>query len=303
MIPQRSIKGKGKARVEPSESDPLLPSSSSSAAPLTAPSGRWGQHRGRSILATALIVIASLVLTAILFLALLVSSFNPSEKELDLLSTTAFTYLGPDDVRILNITDDGILVQVSLRCGVDVDDALGLYRFKGAAEKDEAIASGTRGTGAEWWEELRRWVAYRVLDQLPTKTIEVNVTDPMTIYTGSLDSLPLLSMTILDNLTIPLVTGVDRNLSWLQPLTFTALAKPIASTGQLWEFVQHAWTAGEAKVVINIRKVQAKIPESVWWARYGRGEKEELCFSTGLPGKLSVSNCLILVPHPFLISM
>ena len=295
------VQGKGKARAEPTERDALLSSSSSSDRLLVEAPPRRIRHV-RGILAIALIVLGSFILAVFLFLALLAYSFKPSEEELGLLPTTAFTYAGPDDIHVLNVTDDGILVQVSLRCGIDMNTVLGLYRYSGISRKEDAIAIGMRGTGAKWWESVRRWAAHRVLDRLPAKTVEVNVTDPILIFPSHFESPPLLSLRVLDNLTIPLVTGVDRDSSWLQPLTFTALAKPIASTGQLWDFVQHAWTVGEAKVVISVRRAEAKLSEGVWWARYGHAEKEDLVFSTGVSGESFTKHRLISMPHPFPIS-
>ena len=286
-------KGKGKARAEPTERDPLLPSSSRLPdVPDEAPPLRTG--RFRSVLLTALIVFASLFLSAILFIALLAYSFKPSERELEQLPKTAFAYAGPDNVQVLNVTDDGILVNVSVRCGIDVDSAMGISRLDPAA-KAEAAERGDRGTGAEWWESLRRWSAYRALDQLPARAIQVNVSDPIFIFPKHFDSPPLLSLRIFDDLFIPLVADVDPKSAWLKPVSFLALAKPIATTGQLWEFVQHAWLDGEAKVVVGISHVEVKVPGgNAWWAKYAQGEKDDLVMGVQVPGKL-----LGRSTHPF----
>jgi len=286
--------------VSPTETDPLLPSlPSDDDAPIEHPIRRVPQIR--NILATTLIVTTSLTLAALLFLVLLAYSFRPSERELDLLPKTAFAYAGPDDVHVLNVTDDGILVKISLRCGIDIDSALGIRPLDNR-HKDEAITSGMRGTGAHWWESLRRWTAYRVLDQLPTQAVEIYVPDPIMIFPQQLEKMPLLSMRIMESLTIPFMTGVNTQSPWLQPLTFTALAKPIASTGQLWDFVQQSWAMGEARVAVSLHRAEAKLPEGVWWAKYVRGEKEGLVLRAELPGKSVEPFHLILVPRPFPVS-
>lgn len=231
-----------------------------------------------------MIVIASLVLSAALFLALLAFSFKPSESELDLLPRTAFSYAGPDDVHVLNVTDDGILLKISLRCGIDVDNALGLSRAYDLG-KDESDLHGMRGRGAQWWESLRRRTAHAILDQLPAQNIHIKLLDPLVVFTGHSERIPLLSLDVLDDLKIPLIRDVDPRAPWLKPLTFVALAKPIATTGQLWEFIQHAWIAGEARIVINIHRAQGRIAQGVWWTKYARAQKEDLVFDAGLPGE------------------
>jgi hypothetical protein len=292
-------KGKGKARAEPSERDPLLPSSSRIVeAPIEEPPRRSG--RFRSVLLTVLVVVVSLLLSALLFTALLAYSFKPSERELEHLPETAFAYAGPDNVQVLNVTDDGILVNVSVRCGIDIDSALGIAKLAPEA-KAEAGERGDRGTGAEWWEALRRWTAYRALDQLPAKSIQVNVSEPILVFPKHFESPPLLSLRILDGLLVPLVADVDPKSAWLKPVSFLALAKPIASTGQLWEFVQHAWLDGEAKVVVSISHVEAKLlGGNAWWAKYAQGEKKDLVMGVQVPGESDVRPThLTPVPRPF----
>lgn len=293
-----SAKGKGKARAEPTERDPLLPSSSRSVIIGHEPQTRT--PRWRSILYTILITIFSLLFAAGLFVALLAYSFKPSESELQALPKTAFSYAGPDNVQVLNVTNEGILVNVTLRCGIDVDTALGITHLDDD-EKAEAIQRGERGTGAEWWESLRRWTASRALGQLSTRSIEVNISDPIYVFPRHFDTPPLLSLQVLDPLFVPLVPGVQSRSSWLETMSFTALARPIASTGQLWDFVQHAWAEGEVKVVVGIGKVEARLPERAWWAKYAQAVQEDLVMSLGVPGECPSSGTSphSPVPHPF----
>ena len=174
-------KGKGKA-THPSESSPLLGSSSrsnrtdhdqhldraSTRSPILSP-------RIRSIIVSALIVLASLLISAILFLALLAFSFRPSPSELEALPKTAFRYTSPEEVKILNITEEGVLVNVTIRCGIDADRVFGVQGFSSNEEKAVASQLGKRGVGADWWEDLRRWTARMAINQLPSQAVEVNL--------------------------------------------------------------------------------------------------------------------------------
>jgi hypothetical protein len=274
-------KGKGKARAEPTERDPLLPSTSRAhlADPSPARSSRWG-----SAFSIIGIILFSLIFSLLLFLALLAYSFKPSESELQALPKTAFAYAGPDNVQVLNVTDAGILVNVTFRCGIDADQALGIS-YMDPETKGEAVEAGSRGTGAEWWERLRRWTATKALDQLSTRSIEVNVSLPIYVFPEHFETMPLLALEVLDPLRVPLVSGVEPRTPWLETMSFTALARPIASTGQLWEYVQRAWSQGEAKVVVGIGRVEARLPETAWWARYAQTTQEDLVLDIGVPGR------------------
>ena len=127
-------------------------------------------------------IIFSLLFSLILFLLLLGYSFKPSEAELALLPNKAFVYAGPDALHVLDIRNDGVLVNVSLRVGIDADLALGVnQRHRTEEEKEEAAAAGQRGNGVHWWEKLRRWVARQALLQLPEQVIEVMIPQPIAI--------------------------------------------------------------------------------------------------------------------------
>lgn len=279
-------KGKGKARAEPTERDPLLPSTS------TTPAGPYPDEtrpptrrsRIRSILSTVAIILFSLILSLALFLALLAHSFQPSRSELKELPTTAFAYSGPDNVQVLNVTDGGIFVNVSIRCGINADTALGLSS-PDQGQKANATRPGARGTGARWWESLRQWSAYRVLDRLPEKAVQITTQEPIYVFPEHFDTLPLLKVTVLEPILVPLVTRVRPGTPWLQPLSFTVAVRPIASTGQLWEFVQQAWAQGEAQVVLGIAQAIAEVPADSWWAKYARTRQKDLAFELAVPGE------------------
>ncbi|WVF66280.1 hypothetical protein IAT40_001020 [Kwoniella sp. CBS 6097] len=254
---------------------------------------RSGERQGsgskiRSILLTSLVVLATLTVGAILFLVLLAASYRPSPSELSSLPKTAFAYSSPELISVLNITDDGLLLNLTVRCGIDADRALGVQEFQSPREKNSASERGERGVGAEWWERLRRWTAHRALKSLDTPSVSVNIPSLLHIYPQHSSASPLLSVRILDNLQVPLIWDIpvqspNEEPRWLQPLSFTALAKPLASTGELWEFVQRGWVEGSIKVTVDVATVQAKPAERAWWAKYGEIEKEDLNLDIQVP--------------------
>ncbi|KAK4687814.1 hypothetical protein P7C73_g2304, partial [Tremellales sp. Uapishka_1] len=275
-------KGKARASDPPSERSPLLGSSSQQALPLIErpPTER---RRFGSILCTVLLVLLSLTLSAVLFLVLLAYSFKPSPSELSTLPQTAFKYTPPDSVSVLNITEEGVYVNVTLRCGVDYDRALGVQSFRNDKERSHAIIQEYRGVGAGWWEDLRRWTAHRTLEIIPKSSVCVGIPAPIFILPGK--SLPpLLSLTVIDRLMVPLVRNVTTKTDdWLQEISFVALAKPIASTGDLWAFTQQSWRDGKAKVVVEVDMVDVKLPGKAWWSRWAKGQKEDLALEIEMP--------------------
>jgi hypothetical protein len=294
-------KDKGKARAvdvdpEPTERSPLLghgsPSHSHSSPRHVHPhiaaiqNERARESRTRSILYIALIISLSLLAAFGLFLALLLNSFRPSVTELDTLQDTAFQYKGPDGISIVNITDDGILVNVSLRAGIDWDRALGIQRWVDEEERQEAVWKGDRGTGADWWESLRQWTAGRMMSQLSEPTVQVSIPDQVLVLPDHFDSFPLLKVSVPSEFRIPLVANVKSDSrDWLPPLSILALAKPIASTGDLLAFAQRAWEQGELKVIIGVPKAQATIPLTGWLARFSKIEKLDITNQIIMPGK------------------
>lgn len=300
-------KDKGKARaIEPdlpTESSPLLGSTSQSRSPLHTRSQsphspvnhrhayartqvQAGPRTRTSILYAALIIALSLLAGCILFLALLINSFRPSNAESDTLQETAFQYAGPDGISIINVTDDGVLVNVSIRAGINWDQALGIQGWANEAEKEVAINRGLRGTGAEWWESLRRWTAGKMMSRLDKRSVEVEIPEQVLILPEHFTTIPLFSVTVPDRVSVPIVPGANTRggEDWLRPMHITALAKPIASTGDLMIFAQKAWEQGEAKVVVGVTKVKVTLPLTGWLAKFGHMEKEDITRRVQMPG-------------------
>jgi hypothetical protein len=290
-------KGKGRAvdvDTTPTERSPLLGDNGSPSRSHIRPvhphiaaiqSERARESRTRSILYIALIISLSLLAAFGLFLALLLNSFRPSTTELNTLQDTAFQYAGPDGISIVNVTDDGILVNVSLRAGIDWDRALGVQQWTDEDEKQQAVWKGDRGTGADWWESLRQWTAGKVMSQLSEPAIRVALPDQVLVLPDHFESFPLFKVSIPAEFRVPLVKNVKSGQQdWLPPLSILALAKPIASTGDLLAFAQKAWVNGEMKVVIGVPKAQATIPLQGFLARWGKIEKLDITKQISMPG-------------------
>ncbi|WWC85667.1 uncharacterized protein L201_000533 [Kwoniella dendrophila CBS 6074] len=300
-MPQNKGKGKSKATDTNPEVAPLLGSLSQTYHTEPLLDDEQAQPRSRtsrigSILFTIIIVLFTLIIAAILFLVLLAASYKPSPSELSSLPKTAFAYSPPESISVLNVTDDGILVNITLRCGIDADQALGVkaLSFDTPQEKSEAERRGERGLGAGWWENLRRFTAHKALSRLQRPSVSVHIPTLIDISSPNFKSLTsspsILSVNVLDELEIPLIWDIpnqpqppNSQPEWLQPISFRALAKPIASTGELWQFAQQAWAQGSVKVVIDINRVVARPSDNAWWAKYAEIEKEDLTMEIKSP--------------------
>jgi hypothetical protein len=289
LFAMRPAKGKAKAVNDPTERDPLLAASSPSH-PHPPDRGILPQpSRLRSILVIILVITFSVILSFVLLIALLAASFRPSPSELSSLPSTAFKYAPPDSVTVLNVTDSGIWLNITVRCGIDADAALGVRGFTSAKEREFAEIHGERGIGSQWWESMRRWVAHRALDSLPQRSIRVSLPDPIHVFPRHFTSPPLLSL-LVDQLDIPLVSGVPPVASperpqWLQATSVIAFARPIASTGELWAFVQRSWIEGSVQVVVSTPLALARVPQSPWWAQFAQVNESDLIMELALPGE------------------
>ena len=281
----------------PQEREALLPSSSHSpdSSPPRTPSQARLPRQTTSYLFTAGLVIFSAVFTSTLFLLLLGYSFKPSEAELATLPTTAFAYSGPESIHVLDITDHGVLVNVTVRLGIDADLALGT-KTRSKGDREDAAGRGERGLGVGWWEKIRRWTARQALAQLPQQAVNVVFPESIDIFPAHFSSPPLLSLSVNQTVPVPLVLDVDSKKNWLQPVSFVALARPMASGPQLWEYIQTTWMQGQVKVVVSVPTVEVGLPEGVWWSKYGQLEKQDLTMDLNLDSELSSGALLMFSP-------
>ncbi|EIW73155.1 hypothetical protein TREMEDRAFT_26565 [Tremella mesenterica DSM 1558] len=287
-MPILKSKNKGKARVsslsessEPSETSPLLGQPSlSTHDPIT-----HSSHTFRLILNTLAVIFLSLLLSFILFIVLLGASFRPSKNELSSLPHTAFTYSSPETIQVLNITESGVLVNITVRCGIDADKALGIISSSDLESKIEARERGDKGGGADWWEDLRRWTAHRLLQDI--NIININSPSDILLLSRQPHSPALFSISLPRPIEVPLVIGVKKDTpmkEWTKEVTVLAIARPIASTGELWDYVQSSWETGVARVTIGVEKVQVGLPQDgTWWGKWVKGDKEDLVLEVDIP--------------------
>jgi hypothetical protein len=293
-------KGKGKAKARspehsraPTERDPLIASSSriTEDAPDTVRPIR--RSRLGSILFTAGIVAFSLFLSALLFVALLAYSFKPSESEVQSLPKTAFAYSLPESIQVLNITEDGIRLNVSLRCGIDFDRALGISPI---SEQDRVHAQddSIRGIGAEWWEKIRRWTGHTLYKQLESRVVQVSLNDHILVLPEKAGNSPLLQVTVPEPLDIPLLSGRRQGGKDTLPLMWVQiLAKPVAGMGDLLSAARKAWEEGEVRVRVQTKTAHVALPEKAWWAKYGTMVKEDISMNLDIDGELDPSQSLL----------
>jgi hypothetical protein len=175
-------------------------------------------------------------------------------------------------------------VNITLRCGIDYDKAAGIASLS-EVEREEAVQRGDRGLGSDWWENLRRWTGHQVLRTMDIRSVQVEIPGLIHVYPHSIDSAPLLSVHIYEPLEIPLIPDITNQ--GLQPISFEVLAKPIASTGDLWAFAQHSWAAGEVNAVIGVRKVLGRVPAI---PGFGDVSAYRLSINVDMPGKFTLLN-------------
>ncbi|KLT41646.1 hypothetical protein CC85DRAFT_286302 [Cutaneotrichosporon oleaginosum] len=224
-----TAKDKGKARAAPpTERSPLLGDPSSSSSSSLPPACVQAPPRPRRL---GVYVALLALLASVGFIAILAASFVPSEREIQDLPDS-FKY-GTPTLHIQNVSDEGVRVNVTLSGGLDIDSALAL--------------DGRRGSS--WWQGLRRGAAHAV--PLPD-TVRVTIPQLQVYPRGG--GLPLLNITFPGDILVPLVRGDE-----LRPLSVEAVGAPIASVGEIWGWVQKAWAAGDAEVILGVPEAQARL--------------------------------------------
>jgi hypothetical protein len=274
-MPSNPAKGKGKARASsisstaPDEHTAFLPTSSTPAPqPIFRP-----RTSLRYRITTCLLILLSILLALGLFASLLLYSYKPSSSEIAALPKTALRYTLPEDIQVLDVAENGIRLNVTVRCGIDYDRVMGISRSELVGlQREEAEMRGDRGLGAGWWEDIRRWAAHKGLKATGISTIEVEIPRDITVYRSGDTSKALLSAVLSEPVQIPLLPNLSASAqaaggkdgTGLQSVSFEILAKPIASTGELWDMLQHAWASGEVTVSVGVRKALGRVPGLLW---------------------------------------
>jgi hypothetical protein len=299
---------KGKA-VDRSESTPLLsgqPSSSrvddeqldaarlrSHGRPATVP--LWRHH-----IVTTLLVLFTAVLSCVLLLALLTWSFVPGRSEEAELAR-GVVWQGPERVDVINVTNEGIWIEMDGFVGVDADWMLGVGK--------QTAAQGERGGGAAWWESLRgyfgRWMVRQVGE------MRVNIPDSVEVFASPPISTnhPIITCDVTQSLPVPLTpslrsahppifpphTDYPGVAAWLTPISVVVKVAPIARPEELLEFARQGWMRGKVGLDIRVKQVQVSAARASGWRKYVKSTQRDLV----MPFEFDSEYCSpVTRPHP-----
>jgi hypothetical protein len=275
--------------------------SSSEREPLLVPPDRGAQvqdaarrksQRKRSILSVIGITIASLVFALLLFAALLVHSFIPSDQDLQTVADGAVVVHPSPDIQVLNFTRSYTtgFVQVSGEAGIDALQILGIG----------ADGAQDRGHGAAWWESLRWSLGQRAVQF--AGPLVAQLPQAITIYPHG-SSKPLLNVTLSEPIDIPLIVrnskiplGDVHDADWLHPFTHDIRVDLLSHT-DLVGFATKAWARGAVTVDVVIPEVQVRSRTGKGWRRWLNVKQKDVCITRRMEGK-SVIFRFLFVPSP-----
>lgn len=234
----------------------------------------------------SLYTVAALLLAVLLLLVVAVSHLylatlkSPSPEAQSRILDESLLLKGPDRLQLLNISDEGILVRVDARLGLDPDHALDLWL-------------GQRGKQG-WWKNKERklveWGMSKVagvqVDVGEVRLAEIGaawnsqVLPPTTFNSANLDPQDMLAFH-LDPLVLPLpalnrkvhggkdekdalrppilgnhsTPAAQHNMS---PLNLTVLLKPVVPAPYIMEYAQHAIRKGVAQLDVKIANLRVR---------------------------------------------
>ncbi|KAJ9479824.1 hypothetical protein PHBOTO_003304 [Pseudozyma hubeiensis] len=235
----------------------------------------------RSIYAIASLLLILLILIVVAVSHLYAATLKtPSPEAQSRILDESLLLKGPDRLQLLNISDEGILVRVDARLGLDPDHALDLWL-------------GSRGDQG-WWKNKERklveWAVGKVAgvqvdvgevrlseigaswDQqaLPSTSLSANAFDPRDMLGFHIDPLVLplpplnrkidgdnddadaLRPPILGNHSTP---AARHNMS---PLNLTLLLKPVVPAPYILDYAQHAINKGFAQLDVKIASLRVR---------------------------------------------
>lgn len=275
-------KGKGRAVVDPvepplTERSHLLPAASGS----HERESSYPPPRRRPYVFAGVVTVLSLLAGCGILLALLVQSIVPTDAEREALVSDAVAWRGPKSVQLVNMTDDGIWLEVEGWVGIDADAIVG-------------VKSASPSRGVAWWDSLRRRFAHRLIAHAPN--LRVALTSEIFVFPKHFTTPPLLSFHVPEPILVPLSTnvedephttesGVGHVPSWLTPVKSLVRVRLIASTGELLNFARRAWEKGDVEVMVAVRQVQVQ-PSSGFMRSWLKVEKEDVNLDIYMQGEL-----------------
>lgn len=224
-------------------------------------------------------IIAATVFGAILlFTALIVHSYIPSDDQLSQLASTAIVIQPESDVNVLNFSQSYTTahVQVSGAVGIDAYQALGIQ------PQDQSHSHG-----AGWWESLREVVARRAIHA--AGPLVLHLPQAVTIFPRG-SSRPLLNVTIADLIHIPLIVRdttsplIDSKDIRLDRFTYE-IRVDLLSPKRLATLATKAWARGSIEVDIFIPQVMVQSPSQTGWRKWLKAEQRDIRVTQKLDGK------------------
>lgn len=192
-------------------------------------------RRLRSQLTT--VFLASLSICIILFVILALFSWSYASRlsylTPEVVINQDLTFVGPNRVDILNITDDGgIWLNVQGQIGMDAGSAIGVE----SDPKDSLFRYLWKGVG--------RW-SIQQLDR-----VSVNLST-ITILSENNPQIILVTVDV-PPVEVPLTLDPPRDTSWLTHISMPIHFQLMANTSQLFQFLKDSWLHGSLAISANV---------------------------------------------------
>lgn len=231
---------KGKQRAhEPSERTPLLGSSSALVNDAEAISIPESRRRLRTILTTVFLASLSVCIITFVLLAILAWSYASRASNLkpDDIVNHYLVFTGPDRVNVLNVTKDGVWLQVSGRIGMDAGSAIDVN-----SDPDD-------GPLRELWKAIGRW-SVRTLDKVSVNMSTITVTPEYS-------TIPLLSLDIAP-MEVPLSVDPPSDMSWLTPVSTPVHIRLTANSTYVLDFLKQSWHTGTLSIGVQVGEARVR---------------------------------------------
>ncbi|KAF9477671.1 hypothetical protein BDN70DRAFT_861510 [Pholiota conissans] len=230
---------KGKRRaVEPSELTPLLGSSSAIIDEAIVPAD---SHRNlRTTLTTVFLVSLSVCIVFFVVIALLAWSYASRASNLkpDDVLNNDLVFAGPDRVDVLNVTKEGVWLNVQGRVGMDAGRAININ-----TDPDD-------GPFRDLWKAIGRW-SVRTLDRVSVNMSTINITPEYdsSIALVSLDIAPI---------ELPLSVDPPPDLSWLTPVSVPVYFRLTSNSTEVLQFLKESWHVGKIAVRADVSEAHIR---------------------------------------------
>ncbi|KAF8961431.1 hypothetical protein BDZ97DRAFT_1703298 [Flammula alnicola] len=220
-------KGKGRA-LDPTERTPLLGSSSTAIEEAITPAD--SRRRLRSTLTTVFLISLCICILGFVIIALLAWSYASRASHLkpeDILNDD-LVFAGPDRVDVLNITDDGVWLNVRGRIGIDAGRAIDI-----GSDPDD-------GVFRDIWKTVGRW-SVRTLDRVSVNmtTIRISPEYDTSVTLVYLDIQPI---------ELPLSVDPPKDTSWLTPVSRPVHVRLTSNSTVVLQFLKDSWRRGALAV-------------------------------------------------------